>query len=72
VAVATLGARTFAFVGLERSHMTLVFDVTNPARSDLRHLLVRSGDLNPEGIVVVSEAGQPQRPPARARDQRKQ
>ena len=59
VAVATLGARTFAFVGLERSHMTLVFDVTNPLAPTYVTSLVRSGDFNPEGIVVVSEADSP-------------
>jgi 2',3'-cyclic-nucleotide 2'-phosphodiesterase (5'-nucleotidase family)/DNA-binding beta-propeller fold protein YncE len=59
VAVATLGARTFAFVGLERSHMTLVFDVTNPLAPTYVTSLVRSGDFNPEGIVVVSESDSP-------------
>ena len=59
VAVATLGARTFAFVGLERSHLTLVFDVTNPLAPSYVTSLVRSGDLNPEGMVVVSEADSP-------------
>lgn len=59
VAVATLGARTFAFVGLERSHLTLVFDVTNPLAPTYVTSLVRTGDLNPEGIVVVSESDSP-------------
>jgi uncharacterized protein YjiK/phosphodiesterase/alkaline phosphatase D-like protein/2',3'-cyclic-nucleotide 2'-phosphodiesterase (5'-nucleotidase family) len=59
VAVATLGARTFAFVGLERSHMTLVFDVTNPLAPTYVTSLVRTGDTNPEGIVVVSETDSP-------------
>jgi 2',3'-cyclic-nucleotide 2'-phosphodiesterase (5'-nucleotidase family) len=59
VTVATLGARTFAFVGLERSHMTLVFDVTNPLAPTYVTSLVRTGDANPEGIVVVSESDSP-------------
>jgi 2',3'-cyclic-nucleotide 2'-phosphodiesterase (5'-nucleotidase family)/uncharacterized protein YjiK len=59
VAVATLGARTFAFVGLERSHLTLVFDVTNPLAPTYVTSLIRNGDLNPEGIVVVSESDSP-------------
>lgn len=59
VAVATLGARTFAFVGLERSHLTLVFDVTNPLVPTYVTSLVRTGDTNPEGIVVVSETDSP-------------
>lgn len=59
VTVATLGSRTYAFIGLERSHMTLVFDVTNPAAVTFAGGLVRSGDLNPEGLVVVSAADSP-------------
>lgn len=30
VTITNLGGRTYAFVGLERSHMVLAFDVTNP------------------------------------------
>ena len=59
VTIATLGARTYAFIGLERSHMTLMFDVTNPAAVTFAGGLVRSGDLNPEGLVVVSAADSP-------------
>ena len=59
VAVATIGGRTFAFVGLERSHLTLVFDVTNPLAPNYVTSLVRSGDFNPEGIVVVPENDSP-------------
>ncbi|NJM37750.1 MAG: hypothetical protein HC845_07765 [Akkermansiaceae bacterium] len=59
VTVATLGARTYAFVGLERSHMALVFDVTNPLAPTFTGGLVRSGDLNPEGLVLVPAADSP-------------
>lgn len=59
VTIATLGARTYAFVGLERSHMTLMFDVTNPAAVTFTGGLARTGDLNPEGLVVVSAADSP-------------
>jgi len=59
VTIATLGARTYAFIGLERSHMTLMFDVTNPAAVTFAGGLVRSGDLNPEGLVVVSASDSP-------------
>ena len=59
VTVATLGSRIYAFIGLERSHMTLVFDVTNPAAVTFAGGLVRSGELNPEGLVVVSAADSP-------------
>lgn len=59
VTIATLGARTYAFVGLERSHMTLVFDVTNPAAVTFTGSMVRTGDLNPEGLTVVSATDSP-------------
>ncbi len=59
VTIATLGARTYAFIGLERSHMTLMFDVTNPAAVTFAGGLARTGDLNPEGLVVVSAADSP-------------
>jgi 2',3'-cyclic-nucleotide 2'-phosphodiesterase (5'-nucleotidase family) len=36
-----------------------VFDVTNPAAVTFAGGLVRSGDLNPEGLVVVSAADSP-------------
>jgi 2',3'-cyclic-nucleotide 2'-phosphodiesterase (5'-nucleotidase family) len=59
VTIATLGARTYAFIGLERSHMTLMFDVTNPAAVTFAGGLARTGDLNPEGLVVVSAGDSP-------------
>jgi 2',3'-cyclic-nucleotide 2'-phosphodiesterase (5'-nucleotidase family) len=59
ITVANLGGRNYAFVGLERSHMTLVFDVTNPAAVTYTTTLLRSGDLNPEGLVVVPAADSP-------------
>ncbi|MGL5017113.1 MAG: choice-of-anchor I family protein [Luteolibacter sp.] len=57
VTVAKIGARTFAFVGLERSHMTLAFDVTNPLAPTYAAAFQRTGDTNPEGMVVI-EAGE--------------
>jgi 2',3'-cyclic-nucleotide 2'-phosphodiesterase (5'-nucleotidase family) len=59
VTIATLGARTYAFVGLERSHMTLVFDVTNPAAVTFTGGMNRTGDLNPEGLTVISATDSP-------------
>lgn len=59
VTVASLGGRTYAFVGLERSHMVLIFDVTNPAAVSYAGGAVRQGDLNPEGLVVVPAAESP-------------
>lgn len=59
VTVAKIGARTFAFVGLERSHMVLAFDVTNPLAPTFATSFLRSGDTNPEGMVVVEAADSP-------------
>jgi len=59
VTVAKIGARTFAFVGLERSHMTLAFDVTNPLSPSYATAFQRTGDLNPEGMVVIQAADSP-------------
>ena len=59
VTVAVLGGRTYAFVGLERSHMVLIFDVTNPTAVTFTGAARRDGDLNPEGLVVVPAAESP-------------
>ncbi|MFM2196989.1 MAG: Trifunctional nucleotide phosphoesterase protein YfkN precursor [Verrucomicrobiota bacterium] len=59
ITVAKIGARTFAFVGLERSHMTLAFDVTNPLAPTYAAAFQRTGDTNPEGMVVVEAADSP-------------
>ena len=59
VTIANLGGRTYAFVGLERSHMVLAFDVTNPLAVTYTGGFRRTGDLNPEGLVVVPAADSP-------------
>jgi 2',3'-cyclic-nucleotide 2'-phosphodiesterase (5'-nucleotidase family) len=59
VTVATIGAQTYAFVGLERSHMVLVFDVTDPAAVSFTGGLRRTGDLNPEGMAFVAPGDSP-------------
>ena len=59
VTIATFGAKTYAFVGLERSHMVLAFDVTNPLTPTFATSFKRTGDFNPEGMVVVSAGDSP-------------
>jgi len=59
VTVATIGAQTYAFLALERSHMVLVFDVTNPAAVNFTGGLRRTGDLNPEAMVFVAPGDSP-------------
>jgi 2',3'-cyclic-nucleotide 2'-phosphodiesterase (5'-nucleotidase family) len=59
VTIAKIGARTFAFIGLERSPMTLAFDVTNPTAPTYAAAFQRSGDFRPEGLVVIEAADSP-------------
>ena len=59
VSVATLGGRSYAFIGLERAHAVFVFDVTDPAAVSFVTAVSRRGDLNPEGMLVVPAADSP-------------
>ncbi len=59
VTIATLGSRTYAFIGLERAHMVLMFDITNPLAPTYTTSFKKTGDLNPEGLVVVQAADSP-------------
>ncbi len=59
VTVATIGGRNYAFVGLERSHLTLAFDVTDPTHVTYTGALQHNGDLNPEGGLFISAADSP-------------
>ncbi len=59
VTIAVIGGRTYAFVGLERSHMVLAFDVTNPLAVTFSGGFRKTADRNPEGLVVVSAEDSP-------------
>jgi len=67
VAVARLGAKTFAFVGLERVGGIMVYDVTSPASpSFVTYANTRNGatgDRAPEGIVFVPAVDSPNKHP---------
>lgn len=61
VALLTLGGRTLAFVGLERTTRSAiaVFDVTDPANASFLQMIV-SADANvlrPEGLIVFESGG---------------
>jgi hypothetical protein len=60
VELMTLGGRTYAFVGLERttSSALAVFDITDPANSSFVTLLTNAGDVSPEGLKGFSAGGQ--------------
>lgn len=59
VSIATISGRVYAFIGLERFHSVLVFDVTDPANVTFVSVASRRGDLNPEGMLVISAADSP-------------
>lgn len=52
VEVLTIGGRTFAFIGLERTTKgaVAVFDITDPTQGTFVQMLVSDGDLAPEGL----------------------
>lgn len=53
VTVSVIDGRAYAFLGLERSNATLVFDVTDPAEVSFVTLARHAGDLAPEGTLVI-------------------
>ncbi|MCK5930676.1 MAG: ExeM/NucH family extracellular endonuclease [Fulvimarina manganoxydans] len=54
VTVSEIGGRSYAFVGLERSNLSLVFDVTDPANVTYTTAATTQGDEAPEGTLVIS------------------
>jgi hypothetical protein len=73
VAVGKIGAKTFAFIGLERMGGVLVYDITNPTApfrvdylntrenwtADPSTVLDTVGDLGPEGLVFIPAKDSP-------------
>lgn len=68
IAIGTIGAKTFAFVGLERMGGIMVYDVTTPSAprwvdyynsradwstEDTESVAASAGDLGPEGLTFV-------------------
>jgi len=67
VAVGRLGAKTFAFIGLERVGGIMVYDVTSPTSpSFVTYVNTRTGatgDRAPEGIIFVPAVRSPNKQP---------
>ena len=63
VTVATIGGIPHAFVGLERSSIVLVFDLSNPLQPTFVNGIKRTGDVSPEGLMVVSASDAPEGKP---------
>jgi hypothetical protein len=63
VVIGRFGSKTFAFIGLERVGGVMVYDITDPAApKHVTYLNPRSGntgDLGPEGLVLVPAAQSP-------------
>ena len=66
-AVGRLGAKTFAFIGLERVGGIMVYDVTSPTSpSFVTYVNTRTGatgDRAPEGIIFVPAVRSPNKQP---------
>jgi len=59
IEIATIGDSIYAFVGLERSNLTLTFDVTDPTNVTYTGVAQRPGDVSPEGGLFISAADSP-------------
>ena len=55
----TLGGRTIAAVGLERTLKGAIalFDITDPTKASFIDMIVSDGDLAPEGLVAFEKDG---------------
>jgi len=67
LSLATIGNKTFAYIGMEKQGGFMVYDITNPAKAkmveyfndiDYTALPSDSGDLAPEGSVTFKQNGQ--------------
>lgn len=67
VVLAHFGAKTYAFIGLERVGGVMVYDVTVPASATfITYLNTRdgaTGDRGPEGILVIPASNSPSKKP---------
>jgi hypothetical protein len=59
VALATIGGRTYAFIGLERTTTSAVavYDITDPAHASFVDMIVGMGDVSPEGLTTFQQGG---------------
>ncbi|MGQ3299314.1 choice-of-anchor I family protein [Reyranella sp.] len=59
IVIGTVGGHTYVFVGLERSNITLAFDITDPANVTYTGAAYNAGDLSPEGLLFIPAADSP-------------
>ncbi len=63
VEVGKLNKHTFAFIGLERTHQVLVYDISIPQRPMFVQMLQTEGDEAPEGLKFISKGASPNQCP---------
>jgi Ca2+-binding RTX toxin-like protein len=59
IVTGTIGDRTYAFIGLERTGGVMVFDVTIPTSPAFVQYITTPGDASPEGLVFVASDQSP-------------
>jgi 2',3'-cyclic-nucleotide 2'-phosphodiesterase (5'-nucleotidase family) len=59
IEIGVIDGNTYAFVALERSNMTLAFDVTDPGAVTYSGAIRRDGDVSPEGVLFISATDSP-------------
>jgi len=59
IEIATIGGSTYAFVGLERSNITLAFDITDPDAVSYAGAARNAGDVSPEGLLFIAAEDSP-------------
>lgn len=59
IAIGAVGGQTYAFVALERSNITLAFDITDPANVTYTGAAYNAGDVSPEGLLFIPAADSP-------------
>ncbi len=59
ITLGEIGGKIYAFVALERSNMTLVFDVTEPTNVTYAGAAQKEGDIAPEGALFISAEDSP-------------
>jgi 2',3'-cyclic-nucleotide 2'-phosphodiesterase (5'-nucleotidase family) len=57
--VGKIGDRTLAFIGLERTSGTIVFDITNPSNPTFLEYLTKTEDISPEGVSFINPQDSP-------------
>ncbi len=57
--IGKVGDKTFAFVALERSNITLAFDITDPGHVSYAGAARSAGDVSPEGVLFIAAADSP-------------